>query len=442
MARFFSSRHVWHLRQVFFAALTAFIGFSAHAAVTIDINRGKVEPTPIALLFSGSLPEENAVANDLVGVIAADLERSGLFSPLDPQSFIQQVAHIDDPPRFEDWRVINAQVLVQGVVEAHSQGMFRVSFRVWDVFAGQHLVGKAFTVDREHWRRVAHISADEIYKRLTGETGYFDTRVVYVAESGPAIKRVKRLAVMDQDGARHQYLTDGSFMALTPRFSPTAHEITYMSFYNDDPRVFLLNVDSGRQEVLGDFPGMTFAPRFSPDGNRVVLSMAKSGNTDVFSMNLRTRQRVRLTRSPGIDTSPCFSPDGRKIAFNSDRGGSQQLYVMNAEGGGVRRISFGNGRYATPVWSPRGDLIAFTKIKGGRFYIGVMKPDGTGERLLASGFLVESPTWAPNGRVLMYYKSRRGQEPRLYSVDLTGSNERSIPTPQSASDPAWSPLLP
>jgi TolB protein len=291
--------------------------------------------------------------------------------------------------------------------------------------------------------------ADAIYKRVTGEDGYFDTRVVYVSESGPMDRRIKRLAIMDQDGSNHRLLTDGRSLVLTPRFSPTAQEITYLSYARGVPRVYLFNIDTGQQEVVGDFPGMTFAPRFSPDGNKVIMSLAVEGNSDIYTLDLRTRQAVRLTDSPAIDTSPCYSPDGTRIVFNSDRGGSQQLYVMNADGSDVKRISFDSGaRYGTPVWSPRGDLIAFTKIDGGQFYIGVMRPDGSGERLLTQAFLVEGPTWAPNGRVLMYFRQApsdskgNGGSPRLYTIDLTGYNEREVITPQDASDPAWSPLIP
>lgn len=417
----------------------------ARAEVSIDITRGRVEPMPIAIPdFAAAAGTEAArVGSDVAGVISADLERSGLFAPVNKAAFIQELPTLDVQPRFADWRAINAQVLVQGAVEPQPDGRLRVAYRLWDIFAGQQLQGQAFMTQPENWRRVAHIVADEIYKRITGEEGYFDTRIVYVAESGPTTKRVKRLAIMDQDGANHRFLSDGSSLVLTPRFSPTAQEITYMSFYDDRARVYLFNIDTGRQELLGDFPGMTFAPRFAPDGNKVILSMAKDGNTEVYEMDLRTRRLRRLTNHPSIDTSPSYSPDGQQVVFNSDRGGSQQLYVMNADGSNVHRISFGDGRYATPVWSPRGDLIAFTKMKGSDFYIGVMRPDGTGERMLASGFLVESPTWAPNGRVLMFFRQNgNGADPQLYTIDLTGYNERRVVTPQGASDPAWSPLLP
>jgi len=412
------------------------------AELRIDITGGKVEPLPIAIPpFAGGGGEEVETGRDLAKVISADLERSGLFRPLDPRAFIQHVA-AGEGPRFGDWRQINAQALVTGSVQTQGDGRFRVEFRLWDVFAEQQLAGFAYTTTRQNWRRIAHIIADQIYKRITGEDGYFDTRIVYIAESGPGQKRVKRLALMDQDGANHQYLTDGSALVLTPRFSPSAQEITYLSYASGTPRVYLFNIDTGRQESIGDFPGMTFAPRFSPDGSRVVLSRSENGTTNIFVLDLRSRRASRLTEGNSIDTTPSYSPDGSKIVFNSDRGGSQQLYVMSADGGGIRRISFGSGKYGTPVWSPRGDLIAFTKIEGGTFYIGVMRPDGGGERLLTQDFLVEGPTWAPNGRVLMYFRQGRGgASSRLFTIDLTGSNQREVTTPGDASDPAWSPLL-
>src|SRR5215475_12416856 len=414
----------------------------ARAELRIDITRGKVEPVPIAIpALAGGAPNETQAGQEVAGVVSADLERSGLFRPLDPRSFIQNVSIADTQPRFGDWRQINAQALVTGTVKTQGDGRLRVEFRLWDVFAEQQLSGYGYTTTQQNWRRIAHIIADEIYKRITGEEGYFDTRIVYVAEAGPAEKRVKRLAIMDQDGANNRVVTDGRALVLTPRFSPTAQEITYLSYGSGAPRVYLFNIDTGQQEVVGEFPGMTFAPRFSPDGNRVVLSRAENGVSNLYALDLRTRRPVRLTDSQAIDTSPCFSPDGSKIVFNSDRGGSQQLYVMNSDGSDVKRISFGTGKYGTPVWSPRGDLIAFTKIDGGSFYIGVMRPDGSGERLLTRDFLVEGPTWAPNGRVLMYFRQGRGGGSRLVSIDLTGSNQREIRTPGDASDPAWSPLL-
>jgi TolB protein len=411
------------------------------AELRIDITRGKVEPLPIAIPAFAGGGEGGQVGRDLAQVISADLERSGLFRPLDPRSFIQNVA-AGEGPRFGDWRQINAQALVTGSVQNQGDGRFRVEFRLWDVFAEQQLAGFAYTTTRQNWRRIAHIIADQIYKRITGEEGYFDTRIVYIAESGPAQKRVKRLAMMDQDGANHQYLTDGRALVLTPRFSPSAQEITYLSYASGTPSVFLYNLDTGQNRSIGNVPGMTFAPRFSPDGNRLVLSRSEDGTTNIYVMGAHGGGMSRLTEGNSINTTPSYSPDGSKIVFNSDRGGSQQLYVMDSGGGGGKRISFGSGKYGTPVWSPRGDLIAFTKIEGGTFYIGVMKPDGSGERLLTRDFLVEGPTWAPNGRVLMYFRQRRGGgSSRLLTIDLTGGNQREVPTPGDASDPAWSPLL-
>ncbi len=437
------------LRALSLALLMAVLSVAApaRAELRIDITRGKVEPLPLAVTdFIGDTAEARRQGAEIARVIASNLERSGLFSPIDQKAFINPRPSMETLPNFANWRVLNAQALVQGRVMAMEDGRLRVEFRLWDVFAQQQMEGLAYFTVPDNWRRVAHIVSDAIYKRVTGESGYFDTRIVYIAQTGPDNKRVKRLAIMDQDGANHRFLTDGGTLVLTPRFSPTLQEITYLAYYNDIPRVYVFNIDTGRQEVLGDFPNMTFAPRFSPDGKQVIMSMAEGGNSDIYVMNLGTRAVRRLTRHTAIDTAPSFSPDGRSITFESDRGGSQQIYVMDASGANPRRVSFGNGRYATPVWSPRGDLIAFTKISKGRFYIGVMRPDGSGERLLSEGYLVESPTWAPNGRVLMFYREEpvgdRGTRSRILSIDLTGHNEREIVTPVDASDPAWSPLIP
>ncbi len=416
----------------------------ARADVVIDITKGQMQPLPIAVTdFQGAAGGESQIGRDITRVISADLERSGLFKPIDQRAFIQKAESLQVQPRFPDWQAINAQALVQGRVEQTPDGRLRVEFRLWDVYAQTQMQGLSYSGTTASWRRIAHKIADSIYSRITGESGYFDTQIVYVAESGPANKRVKRLAIMDQDGENHKFLTDGSDIVLTPRFSPTLRDITYMSYFRGVPRVYLLDLDTGRREVVGDFQGMTFAPRFAPDGARVVMSMAVDGNTELYEMDLRTRAKRRLTTHPSIDTSPSYSPDGDRIVFNSDRGGSQQLYVMGADGSGVQRISFGDGRYATPVWSPRGDLIAFTKMKGGEFYVGVMRPDGSGERMLTQGYLVEGPTWAPNGRVLMYFRQNSGGDsPKLFSIDLTGYNERQVVTPLDSSDPAWSPLIP
>jgi TolB protein len=421
----------------------------AAAELSIDITRGVVEPLPIAILsFDGAQQNEREYGENIASVVAADLRNSGLFRPLDPGSFVERNFELDAQPRFADWQAINAPAVVNGRTQLLPDGRLKVEFRLWDVFAEQQMVGLAYFTEPKNWRRIAHVISDAVYKRMTGEEGYFDTRIVYVSESGPLDQRIKRLAIMDQDGENHRFLTDGSDLVLTPRFSPTLQEITYLSYRSGRPRVYIQNIDSGRQEVVGEFEGMTFAPRFSADGMQLIMSVAEGGNSDVYMLDLRTRQLRRLTSNSAIDTSPSYAPDGRRIVFESDRGGSQQLYVMDADGSDVRRISYGEGRYGTPVWSPRGDLVAFTKILQGRFFIGVMRPDGTGERLLTDGFHVEGPTWAPNGRVLMYFSQEptraggSGGRSRLYTIDLNGNNRREIPTPLDASDPAWSPLIP
>ena len=441
------------VRRFIFALLlfsVAGLAQPASAQLRVDITEGHLNPMPIAVTdFIGSNPAAQQVGQDLANVIRTDLERSGLFRSIPSTAFIERITALEVPPRFADWRIIDAQALVVGRVTPMPDGRIRVEFRLSDVFAEQTAVGLdgrpvafEYATTPDNWRRIAHQISDKVYEAMTGERGYFDTRIVFVSESGPRTRRIKRLMIMDQDGANPFFLTGADAMVLTPRFSPSTQMITYMSFETGAPRVFLYNLETNRREVLGDFPGMTFSPRFAPDGSRIVFTLDMNGNSEIFSMDMRSRARTRLTNHAAIDTSPSYSPDGAQIVFNSDRGGSPQLYVMNADGSGQRRISFGEGRYSTPVWSPRGDLIAFTRQGGGRFAIGVMRPDGSGERILTESYLDEAPTWSPNGRVIMFFREGRGTGPRLWSVDLTGRNLREIPTQTDASDPAWSPLLP
>lgn len=429
------------LIAVFSLAMAMMMALAApsRALVEIDINKGNIEPLPIAITDFISSDDFGA---RIAQVVTDNLRRSGLFAPIDKGAFIEQVSNPDISPRFEDWRVINAQALVTGRVTDEG-GRLKAEFRLWDTFANEQMSGEQFFTNKENWRRVAHIISDAIYERLTGEKGYFDTRIVFVSESGPRDNRIKRLAIMDQDGANVRYLTQSNDIVLTPTFSPTRQEITYMDFAGGEPKVYLLQLETGQRELVGDFPGMTFSPRFSPDGSRVVMSLlGDDGNANIYAMDLSSRSTTRLTNSASIDTSPSYSPDGQSVVFESDRGGRQQLYVMSAGGGDATRISFGNGSYSTPVWSPRGDLIAFTKQSGGQFSIGVMRPDGSGERILTTGFHNEGPTWAPNGRVLMFFRQNAGSGgPQLFSIDVTGRNEQRVPTPDFGSDPAWSPLL-
>ena len=412
----------------------------AHALVEIDVNKGNIEPLPIAI---SDFLSSGGIGTEISDIVTADLKRSGLFAPIDKGAFIEKISNSDQTPRFEDWKVINAQALVVGRVSQEGDGRLRAEFRLWDTFGGQQIIGEQFFANPKNKRRIAHQIADSIYERLTGEKGYFDSRIVYVDESGPKNDRKKRLMIMDQDGADPLPLTDGRSIVLTPRFSPTRQEITYMSYESGEPQVYLLQIETGARELVGKFPGMTFAPRFSPDGQKVIMSLLRDdGNSNIFAMDLRSRNTTRLTNSTSIDTSPSYSPDGSQVVFTSDRGGQPQIYRMGADGSGQARISFGGGSYSTPVWSPRGDLIAFTKQTGGEFQIGVMKTDGSGERILSSGFAQEGPTWAPNGRLLMFFTEGAGAGgPKLKTVDLTGRNEQSVPSKNFASDPAWSPLL-
>ena len=419
-------------------------------SLEVTLTQGSIKPTPIAItnIYSKSSNYEK-IGKNISNVISDNLERSGLFIPLDQKAFIQNNESLSRQPRFEDWKIIKAQHLVSGKISG-TNGKISVEFRLYDVFQQKQLVGRKYETNEKNWRRIAHIISDSVFKNITGEGGYFDTRIVYVAETGPKDNKQKRLAIMDQDQSNHRFLTDGSYLVLTPRFSPNSQKITYMSYVNrNSPRVYIFDIETGKQEIVGEFPGMTFAPRFSPDGNKIVMSYTDPdiGNSEIYVLDLNTRISTRITDNSSIDVSGSFSPDGKQIVFNSDRSGRRHLYVTDNLGKKVKRISREAGSYYTPVWSPRGDMIAFTKQEGGQFYIGVMEIDGSNERMIAKSFHVEGPTWAPNGRFLMYFKEERtaqdgsGGESSLYSIDLTGFNERKVITPLGGSDPAWSPLM-
>lgn len=412
----------------------------------IEITEGVIEPLPYAvpdLVAETTLAAE--YATNIARVIASDLSGTGLFREIPRDAHISRVTSFASPVQFADWRAVNAQALITGGVSVDDSGQLIVRFRLYDVFAGQELgQGLQLVGTTESWRRIAHKMADQVYSRLTGEAPYFDSRVVFVSETGPKDARQKRIGVMDYDGAGVTFLTDASSIVLAPRFSPDGGRVLFTSYESGFPKIYVMDVASAaRQELQTQAGTMSFAPRFAPDGRTIVYSLTSGGNTDLYSMDIATGQSTRLTAAPSIETAPSFSPDGRQIVFESDRSGTPQIYIMPVGGGEAQRISFGQGRYGTPVWSPRGDLIAFTKQSNGRFHIGVMRTDGREERLLTASFLDEGPTWSPNGRVIMFTRETQGESGQagLYSVDITGRNLRQVPTQTGASDPSWSPLL-
>ena len=439
-------KYVTTMLGVMLVMLASLAGAQDRPTIEIDVSAGNIRPVPVAVpRFVAETNGAQRLAADIATVVMSDLVSTGLFREIPGTAHIAGVTNFNAQPVFSDWTVVNAEALVTGAVSTSGDGRLVVKFRLFDVEAQLPIGdGVQYAGTQESWRRMAHKVADTIYSRITGETGYFDSRIVFISESGPKNDRRKRLAVMDYDGANLQYLTDDASIVLAPRFSPNTRDIIYTSYESGLPQVFLLNMDTGRRsQLLENTTNMATAPRFSPDGNRVVMSIIDGSNTDIYQVDLNTRRSTRLTNSSGIDTTPSYSPDGTQIVFASDRGGSQQLYVMSANGGEARRISAGGGSYGTPVWSPRGDMIAFTKIKGGRFHIGVMRTDGSRENLLTASFIDEAPTWSPNGRVLMFFRETAGANgaPQIFSVDLTGRNLRRVDTPSFASDPDWSGVL-
>ena len=460
-SRFSATSKLYMLALLLAALLASVLTRPAHAVLRIDVTGGSIQPLPIAVSpFVAANPEATpdgslaALSAKLSEVIASDLRSSGLFRPIDPRAFTSTVSYANvAAPEFAPWRTIAAQALVTGFMKLNPDGTVLVGCYLFDVLGESEIVRQGFTIPEARlWRRAAHKCADIIYTRLTGEQGYFDSRITFVAETGPAQNRIKRLAVMDQDGANLTYVTNGQNLVLTPRFAPDGQKISYLAYGSRQPQALEVNLASRAQQSIGQFGTMSFSPRYSPDGRKMALSLLRGGTTDIFVYDMATRQLSQLTNQTSIDTAPSFSPDGKRIVFESNRGGSQQLYVMNADGSKPQRISFDAGnpraRYGTPVWSPRGDLIAFTKITDGKFRIGVMRPDGSGERLLTDAWQDEAPAWSPNGRVIIFFRTLKsgrdglGGGTNLYSVDVTGYNERRIVTPTDASDPSWGPLLP
>jgi len=432
------------LAVMVWAVSTPGVALAQNGPLRIEITEGVIEPLPYAVPdFVGETAAAQQLAQQIARVVAEDLTGTGLFREVPREAHISQITSFGSPVQFADWKAINAQALITGAVSSEG-GRIVVKFRVWDVFAGTELgQGMQFAGTPDGWRRMAHKVADQVYSRITGESGYFDSRVVFVSESGPKDQRAKRLAVMDYDGANVQYLTGGNALVLAPRFSENGQRVLYTSYETGMPRVHVLEVGTVQSRILQGQDGvMSFAPRFAPNGQTVVYSLTQGSNTDIWAMDINSGGTRQLTSAPSIETAPSYSPDGSQIVFESDRSGTQQLYVMSASGGEARRISFGEGRYSTPVWSPRGDMIAFTKQNAGRFHIGVMRTDGSEERLLTASFLDEGPTWAPNGRVIMFARETQGAQgsSSLYTVDISGRNLKRVRTPEGASDPSWGPL--
>ena len=425
----------------------SFVAAQKNEAPQLDmtVNRGVIKPISLAVpSFIKESGANSIISRELAKVISNNLDSTGLFKSIPQSAYVSMPLSFNTPVQFSDWSIINADVLVMGSVGLKPDGRLEVKFRLWDVSQQKEIgKGKQYFTNSESWRRISHKISDTIYTRVTGEGAYFDSRVVFVSETGPKDNRTKRLAIMDQDGANFRLLKHPPSLVIAPRFSPTTNKIIFTGYETGKPRVYLMDLSSEEITSLPELKGMSFAPRFSADGSQIVLSMTENGNTDIFINTLSTGAKTRLTTNNAIDTAPSFSPDGKSIVFESDRGGGQQLYIISTQGGDAKRISFGKGRYATPVWSPRGDLIAFTKIKEGKFHIGVMRVDGTKERLLTTSFLDEGPAWAPNGRVLMFFRETPGSAgaPSIYSIDISGRNLRKIKTSSFASDPNWSPIL-
>ncbi len=432
--------------------LVVFIFFgagAAHAELKVDIIAGAAEPIPIAVQkfeIAGTVTADDAAT--VRAVVENDLKSTGLFRIVSHDAFPQYV-HMNEMPNFKLWMAIKTQVLVQAKLTSESGGRYKLEFYVWDVNGKEQIEAQSLVASKSSLRRLAHIMADAIYERLTGETGYFDTQIVFIAETGPVHRRVKRMAIMDQDGYGLRYLSDEKTFVMSPHFSPNMQTIVFLSYRDDDPMVWTLDLDSGEQRRLGQFGGMNFAPRFSPDGTKIALSLVKNGITHLYEYDMETQKLRQLTFGRSLNTSPSYSPDGKKLAFNSDRSGRQQIHVLDLKTLEEERITYGAGRYATPAWSPDGQFIAFTKMADDTFYIGIMNPRGRNEKILAGGWYMEAPSWAPGSRRLVYYETEKDIDDverisHIRSVDITGQNIYEIELPDGVNgvEPTWSPRLP
>jgi TolB protein len=410
----------------------------------ITVSGAQNAPIPIAVTtFTDPSGGASDLGTQISGVISDDLSHCGLFRAIDPTSFVPNSV-ANGTPVWANWTILGVQALITGDVADQGGGQLRVEFRLWNVASQQQTQGTAYTTTAANWRRIAHIIADVVYQQMIGEKGYFDSRVAYISDAGRVTSPIRRLAVMDYDGANNQFLTDGAAMALSPEYNPVRQELAFVSFQDNNPRVYIFNLQTGAERLVGSFGEMTIGPRFSPDGNTLLMSVSRNGGSAIVQVSPSGGSMTPLTDYNSINVTPSYSPDGSQIVFNSDRDGNQQLFVMPASGGSAKRISFGPGQYAEPAWSPRGDLIAYTFWGSGGFSIGVMAPDGSGERIISQGFLVEGATFCPNGRVIMFYRqtpNEVGHDSRLVTIGIDGFNERLVETPTNASDPSWGPLL-
>ncbi|GHU15171.1 protein TolB [Alphaproteobacteria bacterium] len=438
------------LKKIFLAfglAIACVSGVCADSPkVTIDINKGVMKPVSIAIdVFD---PFNLLMKDQFFGVVQNDLQGTYLFRSISPKAFMQNLKGSKDTPRFSVWKTINAQYLAS--IDVNLEGnMLHVSLALYDVLSETRVELLTLSGGIDNWRQMAHIVSNKIYERITGEAGYFDTKIMHVSvQNKPKGEKSYRLAIMDQDGYAHKYLTDGSTIVLTPRISPNGKECSFFGYREKvvngrrvplSASVYRLNLSKpSRPQLFANFKGMTYAPRYSPDGRLLIFSLSDRGSSSIYTLNMATKEIKRITRGRCIDTSPCYSPDGQHIVFNSDRGGTQQLYIMDSDGSNVKRLSFSKGRYATPVWSPRGDWIAFARFGNGAFNIGIIRPDGSEERMLTSGYLTEGPSWSPNGRVIIFSHQDYSKREKIYSVDVTGYNRHEVQTPFDAIDPEWS----
>lgn len=420
------------------------------ATLQVDVSGGNFDPIPI---YFGAFAGSQELGVNFMAVIEKDLVNSGLFKSLNSGEY----KLLAKQPNFHKLRSMGADYVAGGKIAYNKNEEITLELYVWNAATGHLVIGHRLNGKMHGWRQLAHIAADMIYSNLTGEKPYFTSKILFIDETGPIDNRLKKVAIMDQDGANVAYLTNGEHLTVTPKIAPDRQNVVYTAYIDDSPHTCLQQLKTGARTIVEQSTNGTIAPNFSPDGNGLVMGKLRdNGTANLFLLNIQSMNNMlksqgaqtkavhgeanmrQLTYGNNIDATSSFSPDGKQLVFSSDSSGRQQLYIMKIDGSAKKQLSTGSGSYSTPVWSPRGDYIAFTKKEHGQFSIGICRTDGSEERLLSSGFHSERPCWAPNGRSLIFFKESAAGHSRLYSIDIMNQKERLLTTPHDASDPDWS----